>query len=825
MEVTVNAFLQDVLHSLRSLRKSPGFTAVVILTLGLGIGFNTAIYSVINAFLLQPLPVNNPDRLVVLATRDHHTDVPHGLSYPDYRDYRTLTAVFSDVLARREFAFAANWKREQRIERIWIDAVTPNYFDLLGVHASRGRTFFPGEARQPVAVLDYTCWKEKFGADSSIVGRTINLDGHVVTLIGVAPEGFQGTQVTMRPDLYIPLQTPGLTGDRMRSAPAASSQDRFEQRDAHELRVIARLQPGVTLAKARAAVDHLAAELALHYPGTNKGVAVITIPERFARPEPEVSGTLPVMAVFSTALVGLVLLIACANIANLLLVRASRRGKEMALRTAEGASRLRIVRLLLTESLILGVLGGSVGVLIAQGAIRILQSRPAAVDLPVHLDWSPDARVLLFSTAVALVTGILCGLMPALEVSRVDLATALKEGTGRSTGPKRRLTYLLVGGQVAVSMVLLIVAGLFIRGAQKAQAVDLGFDWNHLQLFSIDLAKQGYEPTRGREFLRRLSDQIETISGVQSVAVAKYIPFDLQGGDGVFSDEQASTRPSDALSVLSNTVGVGYFRVMGIPVLKGREFDSHDDESGPRVAVINQALAHRLWPGKDALQQRIRLSSGDVLQVIGVVKTGKYGFLTEQPRPYLYLPFRQNYSAPITFHVRTAAAPGPLVSSLRQSVRALNPDLPVYNVKTMEDHLKHGYAFSIVIMGGALSGLFGILGLALASIGLYGVVANTVNQRRREIGIRAALGAGTGNILRLVTRQSLILVSAGAALGAACGIAAGRLLKRVLFSVDPADWTTFLMVATVLCLVSILACLMPARRALKVDPNVALRWE
>jgi len=813
----MSPFLQDVQYSLRSLRRSPGFTSIVVLTLGLGIGFNTAIYSVINAFILRPLPVKDPDQLVVLATRDKHAEVPHGLSFPDYRDYRGLTAVFSDVLARREFPFAANWKRDHQTERIWIDAVTVNYFDLLGIKASRGRTFTPEESHQPVAVLDYTCWREKFAGDAGVLGQALNLGGRLVTVIGIAPEGFRGTQVSMRPDLYVPLEAPGITG--------AANRNRIEQRDAHELRAIARLKPGATLAQARSAVNVLATRLERQYSDTNKGVQVITIAERFARPEPQVSAALPAIAAFSMAIVGLVLLIACANIANLLLVRSLRRGKEMALRTAVGASRFRIVRLLLTESVTLGVLGGAAGVLIAHWAIRVIRSRPASVDLPVYMDWTPDTRVLLFAIAVALLTGIVCGLMPALEASRPDLATVLKEGAGRSTGPRRRLSAILVAGQVGISMLLLIVAGLFIRGARKAEEVDLGFDRNNLQLLSVDLAKQNYDQARATAFIRRLLDEIEALPGVRAVSVASCIPFEHQGNESVFSDEQISIRRSDALSVFSNTVDVGYFGVMGIPVLRGRAFDKHDDESGPRVAVVNEALAMRLWPGKDPLQRKIRLANGDSLQVIGVVKTGKYAFLTEDQRPYLYLPFRQNYTSPTIFHVRTAAAPAPLVSSLRQAVRSLDPDLPIYNVKTMQEHLQRGYVFSSIILGGALSGLFGILGLALASIGLYGVVANTVSQRTREIGIRTALGAGSGNILRLVTRQSMMLVLAGAAGGLAGGLLVARLLKRVLFSVDPADLRTFLTVFVLLAIVAVVACLIPARRAIQVDPTVALRWE
>jgi len=789
----------------------------VIITLALGIGFNTAIYSIINAFLFRPLAVRDPRQLVVLATRDHHTEVPHGISYRDYQDYQRLTRVFSDMLARREFPFAANWKREHQTERIWISPVTTNYFEMLGVPPAFGRPFHADEIRQPIAVLDYLCWREKFGADSGVLGKAINLDGHPATIIGIAPEGFQGTQVAMRPDVYVPLQAAGLSG--------VASPDRFEQRDAHELRVIARLKPGATFAQARAAVSLLAAQLASEYPDTNKGVGVITIRERFARPEPQVSESLPAIAVFSMAIVGLVLLMACANIANLLLVRSSRRGKEMALRVAIGATRFRIVRLLLTESIILGVVGGAAGVAVANCAIRVIRSRPASVDLPVHMDWSPDARVLVCAIVISLLTGILCGLTPALEVSRPELTAALKEGGGRSTPQKRRLSSLLVGGQVAVSMLLLIVAGLFVRGAQKAQEVDLGFDRNNLQLLSIDLAKQGYDSVRATAVLRRLMDEIEAMPGVRGVSLATCIPFDQQGSAAVFSDEQASNRATDTLAVFSNTVEADYSRVMGIPVPQGRVFDKHDDESVPGEAVVNEALAQRLWPGKNPLQRRIRLNSGAVLQVIGVVKTGKYAFLNEQPRPYLYLPFRQNYASPIIFHVRTAGVPATLVTSLRQAIHAVDPDLPVYNVKTMQEHLQHGYVFSTIILGGSLSGLFGILGLALASIGLYGVVANTIAQRTREIGIRAALGASNRTILGLVLRESTILVAAGAAAGMAGGLAVAQLMTQVLFSVNPTDPATLLAMVVVLAVVATVACVIPARKAMRVDPVAALRGE
>jgi predicted permease len=808
--------LEDIQFGLRLLCWSPGFTVAVILTLGLGIGLNTAIYSIINGFL-RPLPVKDPKQLVVLAARDKHAEFPHGLSYSDFRDYRGLTGVFSDVLARHEWPIPANMKRSNQTERIWVDAVTTNYFSLLGVSPVLGRTFLPDENRTNVAVLDYRCWQQRFGRDPDIAGKALDFNGQSFTVIGVAPQYFEGTQVSMHPEVYVPLQA--------FVASAAGGQEKLEQRDDHELRVLARLKPGVSVAQARAAVNVVAGQLERQYPDTNKGVHVITVPERFARPEPQVSEATPAIAVFSMVMVGLVLLIACANVSNLLLVRAARRSKEMALRTAIGASRFRIVRLLLTESLILGLLGGGAGVLIAEWGTTLMGSRPPSIDFPVHMDWTPDGQVLLYATCIALLTGIICGLMPALEISRPDLSVALKQGIGQAPGRKRWLSSLFVTGQVGFSMLLLIVAGLFIRGAQKAENADLGFDRNNLQLLSVDLTKQNYDKTRGREFIRGVLEEIQSLPGVRSVSVAKFIPFDQQGNEALFSDEQAAFQRADAVPVLSNTVGLNYFQVMGIPVLKGRDFGEHDDDLATRVAVINEALALQFWHGKDPLGRIIRTINGDTLQVIGVVKTGKYAFLTEQPRPYLYLPFRQNYSSPATFHIRTTGNPANLVSALREKVRALDPDLPLYNVKTMQDHLQKGYLFGAIVLGGTLSGLFGLLGLTLACIGLYGVVSNTVNQRTREIGVRTALGASRGNILRVVLKQGMLLVLIGTTAGLAGGLAVAQLLKRVLFSVDPAEPMAFAFAILILLAVALLACLIPARRAARVDPSEALRYE
>jgi predicted permease len=527
------------------------------------------------------------------------------------------------------------------------------------------------------------------------------------------------------------------------------------------------------------------------------------------------------------------LLIACANIANLLLVRANYRLREVAIRSALGASRWRIIRLLLTESMVVALAGGVAGALVAVWFTDLLSSQnlEAVIDMPIHIDIAPDRTVFLFAFLISLFTGVICGLAPALQSSRPDHSQALKQagalfGIGRHA--QRRFSGLLVVSEVALSLILLVMATSFIRVARDLRRTDLGLNEHNLQLLTMDLGSRGYDAQQARQLQRTLLRSVNALPGVESAALARVVPFDHNWNFRVFTDEQAPAVDTP-LAILGNLVGPGYFHTLGIRLIAGREIEDRDDESAPLRAVVNQALARRLWRGlaspRDALGRKVRLDSGAELEVIGVVKTGKYVLPNEDPRPYMYVPLAQNPNPMLALHVRTTQDPHSLVPALRDAIHRLDPDLPVQSVKTMQEHLDQGYMFGALISGGRYSGGFGLLGLALAAIGIYGVIAQSVSQRTREIGIRISLGATSRDVLALVVRQGMALVLAGVVVGLAGSWAALRLLTRFLLHTDSSDPATFAVVTLALTAVALLACYLPSRRAARVDPMVALRWD
>jgi predicted permease len=817
----MDAILQDLRFALRALRKSPGFTIVAVLTLGFGIGGNTAMFSFVRGYLMRPLPVKEPDQLLVLAARDSHIELPHGLSYLDYLDYRGLEDVFEDVIARAEWPVALSWNHGGNAERLWVEMVTGNYFEVLGMRAARGRTFLAGEERAPVLVLTWDCWQRRFGGDPGVLGSTVSLNGRAFTVIGVGPRGFHGSQVDMVSEAFAPL----LLLDRIRpGAPAV-----LEDRSAHVLRPIARLRAGATVEQARAAAEVLSGQLARQYPKTNGDVRVMVVRETQARPEVQVADLAPRAAAFVMGCVGFVLLIACANIANLLLVRANRRQREVAIRSALGASRWRVVRLLLTESLVLALAGGAAGAVLVVWAGELLPvTNTAGAEFPIRVEVSvaPDLTVFVFAFAVSLIAGVVCGLAPALQ-ARPDVAQWLK-GAARLSGgghKPRRLSGALVVAEVALSLVLLLTATAFIQGARELRNVDLGLDIRNVQLLSVDLSS--VDSAYSREFPKRLIESVRALPGIRSAALAQAVPFHTSAGFRIYTDEQAPSLDTP-LSILGNVVSPGYFRTLRMPLLAGREFDERDDESAPNRAVVNQALARRLWPHaaspRDALGRKVRLAGGAELEVIGVVRTAKYVFPNEDPRPYLYTALAQNLGPAVSLHVRTARSPADVAAALREQVRRLNPGLPMFGVKTLEEHVYGSYLFRALLNGGSLSGLFGLLGLLLAAIGIFGVIANSVNQRTREIGIRMAVGAERRDVVGMVVRQGMALVLAGVAIGLAGAWGAVR-LTRLLLRTEAGDPLVFAAVTLALSAVALLACYVPSRRAARVDPMAALRWE
>lgn len=816
---------QDLRYGARMLARNPGFTAVAVLTLALGIGANTAIFSMVNAFFFRPLPVEEPDRLVVLATRDDHIEFPHGLSYRDYRDYRDMNEIFAGMALYTPAP--VNMSEEGQPERNFVELVTGNYFEMLGVSAALGRTFTAEEDRglgqHPVMVLGHGFWQSRFGGDPSIVGKIVHINDYPFTVLGVLPETFHGTEFLFDVPAYVPLMMmnevqPGFNLDT-------------EDREGHFFRAMGRLQPGVTVEGAAAAVNTMAARLGQEYPDTNEGVSLLVVPETRARPEASTADLMAPAMVAFMGMVSLVLLIACANLANLLLARATTRKKEMAVRQALGAGRFRIVRQLLTETLLLALLGGGVGLLIALWVTDMISAfaNRFPIDAPIRFDFSLDARVFLFALVVAVVTGILAGILPAWRSASGDLHETLKEG-GRSSGGagRRRLRSAFVVAQVAVSLALLICAGFFLQSLNNARTMDFGFRADNLLLVAADPSLQRYDQPRARRFFRDLIEHVEALPGVESATASSFVPFSGGGMRIAPVLPEGTDRTDEELpNVFYNVVGDNYFRTLGIPILQGRPFLRQEFDSSRGVVVVNEALARQLWPSEDPIGRRLSLSGreGPYLEVVGVARDGKYMFLAEDSRPMLYQPMSQDSIGETVLQIRTRTEPLSLVPAVRQEVQALDAAMPIFNINSMETHMRNGNALMPFRLAAILTGGFGSLGLVLATVGLYGVIAYSVSQRTHEIGIRMALGAQSRDIFRLVIGQGMLLTGIGVGLGLLLAFPLGQMLSGMLLGVNPADPVLFAAVAAFLTGVALLACYIPARRATRVDPLVALRYE
>ena len=817
----------DLKFGVRALQRNPGFTLVAVITLALGIGINSAVFSIVNAYLFRPLPVKDPDRLVVVATKDNSLEVPYEMSYPNYEDIRDRAGVFSDVIAFSNGVVSLS--ADDRAERVWVEWVTGNYFSVLGVDAALGRTFTAEEgkfgASQPVAVVSYGFWKSRFGGDPSVIGKTVKVNGHRLSIIGVAPESFIGTESILNLDMYLPF---GIE-DQLEPSGVGWHKNRADT----NLRVIGRLNHGVSLQQAKSAISVLAGQLQQEYPTTNKGVDFVAALETNARPVISIADSVPRIAGVFSALVALVLLIACANVANLTLARATSRQKEIAIRSAVGASRIRIIRLMLSESLVLSVLGGTAGLILALWAIDWLSSIRVSIDAPVRFAINPDWRVLAFSVIVALVAGLVSGVAPAFQTSKTDLNESLKEG-GRAAGSgasRHRFRNLLVVSQVAVSLLVLICAGLFMQSARNAEKIDLGFRTENLSMLTTDVGLQGYDKQKGKQFYEQLTERVKAMPGVSSVALAR----DTQLGYNNHTEEivlegREATPEEDRINIFFNRVSPAYFQTVGTPLLAGRDFTERDNESAPQVVIINETMARRFWTGagqpESALGKRFRLRrDGPLVEVVGVARDSKYVFLGEDPRSFMYVPFAQGYRSQMTLFIHAAGDPAGLISAARQVVREMDGDLPVYDAKTMTTHLRDGIALLFIRLGAKLAAAFGLLGLVLALVGIYGVVSYSVAQRTHEIGIRVALGANRSDVLKLVLGQGMTLTIVGVAIGLAAALVATRVMSSLLYGVSTTDALTFVVVPVLLTGVALAASFIPARRAMKVDPMVALRCE
>ena len=813
---------QDVRYGVRMLARSKGFTLVAVLSIAFGIGVNTTIFSFVNAALLRPLPAPRPEQLVRLWDGQSS-------SYPDYVAYRDETQVSANLAAYAQRPMSLTLGDET--ERIWGEIVTGNYFDVFATPPAQGRGFLPEEDRtpgtHPVAVISDGFWKRRFNSDPAAIGKTILLSNQPFTIIGITAENFAGANVLTPPDLWVPMMSEPLV--QPGSVSLTSPDDGW-------LEVLGRLKPDVTPAQAQAAISTIARRL--HQARR----------ERFSEPEglidrdatiaparglmvpPQGRTTVVFVVGLLMTVVTLVLLVACANVANMLLARAAARRKEIAVRLALGASRWRVVRQLLTESLLLALAGGAAGLLLALWSADLLQSLlpPASEGMRGTLDTSPDGRVFAYTLLLSVLTGVVFGLVPALQASKPNLVSALKDEAVGFSRRRLSLRNLLVVAQVAVSLLLLVAAGLFLRNLRNTQHADPGFQIENGFVMTYDLGLAKYTTIRGRLFHDELLSRVRALPGVRAASLAEFVPL---GGPRALSPLYVEGEPAEALqtdesSLLSHAaIATGYFQTMGIPLVRGRDFGDGDAAAtGPPIVIVNETLARRITPDGNAVGKRLRMDSqGDYLEVVGVAKDIKYNQLAERRVYFAYRPLAQQYRAQMTLHVRATGDPQAVMNQVRAEAHALDRNLPLTNVKTLEEHMRGPLAPAQLLAG--LSSAFSALALLLAATGLYGVMAYLVSGRTREFGIRVALGAQGRDVLRLVLSEGLTLVGVGILCGLFASFALTRVLQSVLYGVSATDPVTFAAVALLLVMVAFVAILIPARRATKVDPMIALRYE
>jgi len=814
--------IQDLRYAVRLLLGSPGFTIVAVLSLALGIGANTAIFSLVNAVLLRPIPVADPERLVAVFATDERNPGNLPLSHLNFKDLRDENEVFSDMAA---FTFApVTWSQGGEAEQVLLQVTTAGYFDVLGVRPALGRGFLREEDVQasPVIVLSHGFWQRSLGGEPGIVGRTLTLNRTPFTVIGVAPERFTGTLLVGNPAGWVPTS--------MRDV-VQPGFDFYETRRGLFLVALGRLRPGVDIDQARANLGTISARLAQAFPDDNRGRGAGAVRLLDFRLNPTGQGAPAVqLSVVLMIVVGIVLLIACANIANLLLARATRRRREIAVRLALGAERRRLVRQLLTESSVLAAAGAALGTALAFWLIDVLVAADLALPLPLDETVAIDGRVLAFTGLLTLATGMLFGLAPAMQASKPDVLPVLKSESGSGSGFQGRLGALhlrqiLVVAQVALSLLSLVAAGLFLRSLRHAQLTDTGFVTSGVLIMTVNLGREGYTPERGQLFYEQAVERLSTVPGVRAASVAQSPPLAGGGFSRSVFHEGTDTTTQDRVLVQVNAVGAGYFETIGIPVLRGRAFTRDDTARSPLVVVINETMAERFWPGEDAVGRRFRFfGDGDSTTVVGIARNSRYNGVAEDPIPFIYQPIRQAYSPTAALHVRAEGHAAALAPAVRRAVQEIDPTLAVFDVRTLEDQVSESLAplrLNVLMLA-----TFGVLALALASIGLYGVASYAVTQRTREIGVRMALGARPSSVLRLVLAHGLTLVGIGIAAGLAVALALSPLIPSDLLpNTSARDPLTLSATAVLLAAVALAANYLPARRATRIDPLLALRGE
>jgi predicted permease len=819
--------LQDLRYALRNLIASPAFMLVAVGSLAIGIGINTTIFTAVNAILLRPLPVSRPEQLVDIYTTsntEHSTT-----SWLDYRDLRDGTTVFDGVIGHS--LMFANVIRDGRSRLLMGEVVTANYFEVLGVSAAVGRMFAPEEDQieggNRLVVLSDGLWRREFGGDGAVLGRSVRIRGLDYTVIGVAPARFTGMMPGISADLWIPasmvdeVEPVGMND----AVPSPTGRTRLQRRGQRWMFVKARLKPTNTVAQAQTEVAAVMARLEREHPQTNRNRRGVLIPASDVRIHPLIDGSLVPGATLLMVAVSLVLIVACANIANMLLARATTRSREIAVRVAIGASRARIVRQLLTESLVLAALGGWGGLLLARWTSGLIQAFQPPLPVAISLDLSPDWRVFIFAFMLALVTGAVFGLAPALQATRPDLVASLKNEVAPGFKTRRfGLRNVLVVAQVAVCFVLLVGAGLLLRSLTASRNADVGFDPRGLVVATVDMGMHRYSTERGQAFYDSALERTRTLPGVSSAAVVERLPFSPNiHAQTIFIDGRQYAADDPGVSTDVTRVTPGYVRTLGISLQQGRVFDERDTVTAPAVVIVNEAFARRYWPGESAVGKRLRIrsSTGPLFEIVGVVSDHKVRTVGEAPRPFVHFARSQGYNPSASFIARTTGDTAQLVQAMRRELTSIEPDLVFLEMQPMESVI--AVTLFPARMGAFVLSTAGVIALLLSAIGLYGLIAFTVSRRTREIGVRMALGSNRRDVLALIVRQGMGLVLVGVAIGFIGALVLTQAMAGALYGVSAADIVTYVSAAVLLSGVALAANLLPALRAAKIDPMVALR--
>ncbi len=829
----VETVVADFAYAIRQVRGSPGFSAVAVITLALGLTVNAAIFFIINDLFLRPLPAADPGKLVMIVQKIPQSQMMFPASYPDFQDFQRaaeggnhdfpgIAQAFTGIMAYLESPVQLS-RQGEAAERTYMHAVSGNYFSVLGAQPMMGRLFLPGEGRtvgaDPIVVLTYDTWRSRFAADPHIVGQLVKINGLPFTVVGVTQPQFVGAQWGTALGGFMPItMLPRLN-------PAAY--EIIYNRGYTSVFMMGRLRQGASLTQARAAASLVMARILDDYPQYHPPLeAAVVLRESMCRPTPFAANFIPLVVFALTIMALLVLAVTVANVANLLYARTADREREMAIRGALGARRWRLLRQLLAESTLLALAAGVIGTMAAIAITPILGNQIAPGDTAPAANTGTDWRLFVFAFLASLATGILAGLLPAWKATRLEILPMLKNSSAIAGG-RHRLRSLLVIAQVAFSCLVLICAGLAARSVHKLSQIDLGFRPDHVFLATVDPSLERYSDERSRRFHAQLLDKLRVLPGVSSASIAAHLPFDVKGSQrsGVWPEGQTPTESQKFLSVVCTSVDRAYLETMGTRIVAGRDFTAHDDESAPRVVIVNRALARLLWPNADPVGRRLVLQ-GDAMQVVGVVDEMRVWSIADTSRPLIFYPLAQRFQQTVTIVARTGMDPLQITASVKRAVAQLDPEMPVFNVRTLDQQIASSpMGMAPMRMGTIVAGGQGIIALFLATLGLYGLISHSVKQRTHEIGIRMAMGATSGSVVSLVMRSGLKLAGIGLALGLLAAFALTRFLQGLLYGVSASDPLSFAAVAAVLAGVGILACWLPAHRAAKADPVVALRNE